>query len=384
MVELMVALAIILIITAAASTAYVKLLGGVKVQGRITEGQMDTLSGFELLRYDIEMAGYGLFRELPPAAESGCTGPSSPDFYDEAVASDAPNAADFNDDPGEVPRAFFLSNNTGNTLPGYLPDDNASDVLVIKSMVANAQALNRKWSFLDSNRTIKSWGSTELDFADNDTVVALDETGRLRICSNWQDATSASMLPLPSEGTTYVVYGVNASTMRMPFNRVDYYLKQPASNFPSRCFAGSFILYRASINHGDGGRNEQPLIDCVRDFQVAFGIDTDGDRAVNTWVTNPSLTAAEIRTQVREVRVFLLYHEGQRDKDFCFSGTINLGDVDIATQLVGNTGFQTLSDTPEEGALSTFTPPNTPPCQDEKTHYRWKVGKLVIKPMNLD
>ena len=136
MVELMVTLAVILIITAAASTAYVKLLGGVKVQGRITESQMDNLCGFELLRYDIEMAGYALPRGIPSGA---------PAFtYNEAVSSSTtPDATTFNDTPG-IPRAFVFSNNTGQRGA----DDNASDVLVIKSMVANAKASNRKWSFI--------------------------------------------------------------------------------------------------------------------------------------------------------------------------------------------------------------------------------------------
>lgn len=377
LVELMVTLAVILLVTAAASTAYVKLLRGVKVQGRVTENQMDTLCGFELLRYDIQMAGYGLFR-APPAAETSCASPSLPDFYDEAEASDPPDAADFNDARGGVPRAFAFSNNTGNTLPAYPPDDNASDVLVIKSMVANDQAIDRKWSFLDSTGTIKSWGSSELDLTGSDTVIAIDETGKLRLCSNWQNASDNSSLPVPAEGSTFVVYGVHSSTMRMPFNRVDYYLTQlnddDTSNFPSRCFPGSYILYRACIKHSGGGRNPKPLIDCVRDFQVAFGLDTDGDHAVNTWVADLNLTAGEIRTQVREVRVFVLYHEGQRDDNFWFSGTLNLGDAQIAN----DAGFQTLSSAPLNGALSTYTPTG------DAVHYRWKVDKLSIKPMNLD
>jgi len=380
LVELMVTLAVILLVTAAASTAYVKLLRGVKVQGRLTESQMDTMSGFELLRYDIQMAGYGLFRVFP-AAETKCTSPSLPGFYEEAKASDPPDAEAFNEAPGEVPRAFAFSNNTGNTLPAYPPDDNASDVLVIKSLVANDQAIDRKWSFLDSNGTIKSWVSDDLNLTGSDTVIAIDETGKLRICSNWQNANDNSSLPVPErDGDTFVVYGVHSSTMRMPFNRVDYYLEQlgvddnEKSSFPSRCFPGSFVLYRACIKHSGGGRNPQPLIDCVRDFQVAFGLDTDADRTVNAWVADLNLNAGEIRNQVREVRVFVLYHEGQRDDNFWFSGTLNLGDAQIAN----DAGFQTLSSAPLTGALSTYTPTG------DAVHYRWKVDKLSIKPMNLD
>jgi prepilin-type N-terminal cleavage/methylation domain-containing protein len=389
LVELMVTLAVILLITAAASVAYVKLLGGVKIEGRITESQMDTLCGLELLRYDVEMAGYGLPKALPQGA---------PAFtYNESVSSGTtPDATAFNDAPG-IPRAFVFSNNTGQKGA----DDNASDVLVIKSMVASPKASNRKWSFLYNdgvNWRIKAWDDTGLNFsAANpiDRIIVLGENGALqRTGSTWQFdflsgyASDATALPLPSSGGVNVVYGVissddNGTSIRMPFNRVDYYLKRPTSNFPSRCFPGSFILYRATINHGNGARNEQQsLIDCVMDFQVAFGVDSNGDQAPDTWLPNLNLADAdgdgtvadEIRAMVREVRIFILYQEGQRDDNFRFSGTLNLGDAQIAN----NANFQTLDATALAGALSTFAPTG------DAARYRWKVTKLVMKPMNLD
>lgn len=390
MVELMVTLAVILLITAAASTAYVKLLRGVKVQGRITESQLDTLCGFELLRYDIEMAGYGLFRVLP-------TG--TPVFtYDEAVNSaTTPDATVFNDAPG-IPRALAFSDNTGQ----QGADDNASDVLVIKSLVASPKASNRKWSLLHQDGgtwKVNTWDDSALNFSaanPTDRIIVLGENGALeRAGGNWwfdfqsyytSNATQSPGLPVPATGGTNIAYGLLSSddnaTVRMPFHRVDYYLKRPSGNFPARCFSESYILYRSTINHGNGARNEQPLIDCVLDFQVAFGVDTNGDRAVDRWGDliladangNGSVSAAEIRAGVREVRVFVLYHEGQRDKDFRFSGILNLGDAQIS----GNANFQTLSAAASADALSTFAP------SGEALHYRWKVTKLAIKPMNLD
>ena len=379
LVELMVALAVIWLVTAAASTAYVKLLRGVKVQGRITEGQVDNLCGFEVLRYDIEMAGYGLPREEPPLLKGSI-------WYSEAVTSETtPDATAFNDTDDESsrhPRALVFSNNTG---------QQGSDVLVVKSVAASLKASNKKWSFLyqDGAWRIKAWDDGNFSQSEpTDRIIVLADDGTLMATEagawwfNFQDTyyTNASGLPLPTTGSTGIVYGVTSSyddeaTVRMPFNRIDYYLKRPASNFPSKCFEGSFILYRASINHGDGQRNEsQPLIDCVMDYQVAFGIDTDGDKAVNSWVSDLNLDAEHIRTQVREVRVFVLYHEGQRDDNFWFSGTLNLGDAQIAN----DAGFQTLSSAPLTGALSTYTPTGN------ALHYRWKIAKLAIRPMNLE
>ncbi len=147
----------------------------------------------------------------------------------------------------------------------------------------------------------------------------------------------------------------------MPFNRVDYYLSRPVGTFPTRCFSGSFILYRTTINHGDGNRGiPQPIVDCTMDFQVAFGLDTDADGAIDTWARSlAGLSAAQIRARVREVRVFVLFHEGQRDDNFRFSGTLSMGDN--AT-----------------GIMSTYTPTGN------ATRYRWKIVKLAVKPMNLE
>ncbi len=165
----------------------------------------------------------------------------------------------------------------------------------------------------------------------------------------------------------------------MPFNRVDYHLRRPATNFPQKCYPSSSILYRSTIYHGNGGRNEQPVLDCVEDFQVAFGLDTNNDGTIDSWQTSlgsldvsPSdgiTDASEIRNQLREVRVFILYHEGSKDEDFRFSGSVTLGDT-------------------QTGTLSTFTPSSdAATCsrcgQPLATHYRWNVNRLAIKPMNL-
>jgi hypothetical protein len=107
----------------------------------------------------------------------------------------------------------------------------------------------------------------------------------------------------------------------------------------------------------DGKRVSQSVMYCVRDFQVAFGKDTNSDSNVDSWNSDTS-SASEIREQVRLVRVFILAHEGGRDDDFSFSGSLTLGDADT-------------------GTLSTFTP------SGDALHYRWKVLTITEEPRNL-
>jgi hypothetical protein len=358
LVELMVTLAVILVVIASASTAYLKLLGGFKVQGKLSDTQLDALYGFELLRYDVQMAGYG----LP-------YGPSPMCFYNEASTSPASN---FNDaaNPPCIPRAFRFSNNTGS---------NGSDVLVIKSAVARLNSTTRKWSMMyrdGANCRVKSWSTSDLNFVTGEKIVAI-LGGQTRALlpsplntANWKLTfvdNNCTGLPSPAAGVVNLLYGVDNSTAGsplMPFNRVDYYLATPSttSDMPTRCFPGSFVFYRATINQSGaaaGARNPEPLIDCALDFQVAFGRDRDGDGGVETWDSNSTLTASQISTQLRELRVFVLYHEGGKDDNFRYSGSLNLGDA-------------------QTGVLSSFAPAG------DATRYRWKVAKLVMKPMNLD
>jgi prepilin-type N-terminal cleavage/methylation domain-containing protein len=359
LVELMVTLTVILVVIAAASTAYLKLISGFKVQGKLSDTQLDALYGFELLRYDVQMAGYG----LP-------YGPNPMCFYNEAASSPASNLNDAGTAPC-IPRAFRFSNNSG---------PNGSDVLAIKSTVAKLNGTTRKWSLMyrdGGNCRVKSWSNSEMNFVSGEKIVAVlgDQTRALLPTpldsANWKltfTDNNCTGLPSPGAGVVNVIYGVDNSTAgnpRMPFNRVDYYLATPsggAGDMPGRCFPGSFIFYRATINQSGaaaGALNPEPVIDCAMDFQVAFGRDRDADGGVEAWDSNSTLTTTQINTQLRELRVFLLYHEGGRDDNFRFAGTLNLGDA-------------------QTGVLSSYTPTGN------ATRYRWKVAKLVMKPMNLD
>jgi len=84
-------------------------------------------------------------------------------------------------------------------------------------------------------------------------------------------------------------------------------------------------------------------------------------------------TAAEIREHLKEVRVYILAHEGQRDAGYNFSGfstdPIVLGACGATCVMVGEVGLGG-----EAYDLSLI-----PDYQD----YRWKVYTVVVKPANL-
>lgn len=355
LVEIMVTLVVLLIVIGGAGAAYLKLLKGFKSESKIAESYMGNLTARELLRYDIEMAGFGL-----PSNLNGIT-------YYEAVSDEnvTPNPTSFNEPSNTVPRPLVFGNN-GAT------NNNSSDVLVIKSTVANLNKATRKWSTLYYDGIkwkVKRWQVSDQDFSNPDRVIVMDTSRKLLLKSgSWYFTfksdyySDASELATPtSTGELGLVHGINSDSdltknPRMPFNRVDYYLKRPVDNFPSRCYPESYILYRSTINHGDGKRNDEPLMDCVMDFQVIFGL------ADNTWTNSlASLSANDIRQQVRQVNIAILYHEGKQEDSFYFPGSLSL------------------EDDPAKATVKTFTPSNL----GEAVHYRWEVLKMAIKPMNL-
>ena len=312
MVELLVSLAIVMVIIGSATTAYLKLLRTYKTHGRLAESYMANMTGLELLRYDIEMAGFGLPQSLGTVAS-----------YSEAVsaslASNKYNPLTQNDAPSTVPRAFRHLNDTGL---------NSSDILTIKSTAASSNTASRKWSTItysssSSKYIVKMWGSSltsldsTMDFVNNDQVIVLDNNYQLMVDSslNWVfnfatgyfSNASVTTFPHPTASNNkyvWYVYGLDTnSAHRMPFNRVDYYLDSVAGDAPSSCASNTYTLYRSTVSQDNGGLSKSPLIDCVRNFQVAFGLGTNLDGTVNSWVnTLPStMSASDILAQVRAV-----------------------------------------------------------------------------------
>ena len=60
LIELLVVVAILGLVLAGISDLFISLLGQYKQQGKISESNIEGIIGLELLRQDLERAGYGL------------------------------------------------------------------------------------------------------------------------------------------------------------------------------------------------------------------------------------------------------------------------------------------------------------------------------------
>ncbi|PIP71174.1 MAG: hypothetical protein COW90_01425 [Nitrospirae bacterium CG22_combo_CG10-13_8_21_14_all_44_11] len=369
LVELMITMVIFVIAIAAASNIFTAILTQFKQQSKIAETNIEGVIGFETLRYDVEQAGYGLPWDMNSAVYANEAA---------AVAYDNVNfpgttANLYNDAPNGAPRAFVSGDNVLM---------NGSDVLVIKAVNVSTAAAAQKWTYVSNSgalpNRLRTWTAvTDETLQGTDSIIVIKPAigDRQRVLINNAGVFSTTFGALPSGGgggsanfepladtyDTYIVYGIddnNPPTPRMPFNRADYYVKRPAAGAPTRCEASTGVLYKATINHNGGGLNELPIIDCVADFQVVYRLDTDGNGTIDAASTTlAGLTATQVRDQVKEIRIYIIAHEGQLDTTYTSPATITIDDVGGA------------------GAFKIFNVPNL--------NYRWKLYTLVVTPNNL-
>lgn len=368
LVELIITMVIFVFVIAAASKVFVGLITQFKQQSKIAETNIEGIVGLDIMRRDIENAGYGLpwvwvHAALDEAVNDGATA------HDDTVFNDL-------DVVNAVPRALVSGDGAGL---------GSSDVLVIKATNVARNEESQKWTYVSPDNTVKVWDIPGERFANNDRAIVISlgntDTTLRTLVLNGGSFTATYVAPnslstgfAPADTTdTRIVYGIDGAgtALRMPFNRADYYVRTPAApNMPTRCATGTGVLYKATVNQAGGGLTELPLLDCVADMQVYYRLDTSvpPDGTIDSEPNSIALlTAQNIREQTREIRVYILAHEGQRDTNYTFTG-FTPGACATCVR-VGQSA--TLG---RDFNLATIT---------DYLNYRWKVYTIVVQPKNL-
>ena len=338
--ELMIALVIVASVLAAASTFFIGTVRQYKVQTKITESNVEGVLGLELLRQDIESLGFG----LPWNSLSAYTERSG--VHASIVAlNESPNA----------PRAVVSIDNAPSAV-----SLNNSDYLVIRSARVGMDNAAGKWTTLSSANIRRNWASADDDLVNGDFVVVLSpgttDSTRQSLVGTSQFTGTGGLVPTETFQTN-LVYGIGGVNPVRPFNRADYFIADNATfATPRHCASNTGVLVKAVVAHGAAGTATLfPLLDCVADMQVVYGVDTDGD-GVLEWQSFPPATAADLRTQFRELHVHILVQVGQRDDSYTYPAT---------TISVGSGGIVNNFD------VSGFR------------NYRWKVYNIVVRPTTL-
>jgi prepilin-type N-terminal cleavage/methylation domain-containing protein len=353
-IELLVATAIIAIVLVMSTDVFTIVLAQSRQQTRVVSSEQQGVAGLRMLQYDVEHAGYGLLGRY----QNGIN-------YSEAAAAPASN---YNDSPAGIPRAIVKGNNTG---------FNGSDYLVIKSTVAATSSAAQKWTYIRQGASPKIWDIGKQRLIAGERVIVIkprsDENSQNELemdgstFSTQYNNTFPTAFSPKKTAERFVIYGVDPSTdLRMPFNRADYYVARPGTGMSPSCAPNTGILFKATLQHSDGSLSGLPVLDCVADMQIAFLLDTDSNGATDAATEDISgLTAQQIRETLKEVRVYLLVQEGNRDTSYTHSP---------ATMTVGDTLF---------GAFRGSNFDLSATIGAGWQNYRWKIYTLVIRSQEL-
>jgi type II secretory pathway pseudopilin PulG len=349
LVELMIAMAIVMLVLYTAINFFIVSVRQYKVQTKITETNMEGILGLELFRQDLESLGYGLpWNNLGSYTEAG----------------------PLNDGNNIAPRAVLSANGSGIV--------NNSDYLVIKSTRVGMSDAAGKWTTLTQANVKRTWDPLAENLTGTDYIIVLavgstDANRRSLVTSGtfytqYTNAGTAGFVPVEPYSAN-IIYGIANVQPERPFNRADYYIDNTA--VPQRCAPNTGVLVKAVLTHDGTAPIPLPLLDCVADMQVVYGLDNNTDGVVeNTYSDDISvgMTAADIRAKVAEVRVHILVQEGQRDDNYEYPYT----NVTVGSGSAGRTfNFES------NGFISIGNVANN------FKHYRWKVYNIVVKPKNL-
>ena len=255
LVELLVVMAIFLGVIMIASSAFERILGISGQQMKSAESNIQGIVGLEMLRYDLDHAGYGLpYRFDKTAVTVG---------YDEVTVATGNELLALGMDS-----STFNAANHANILAvaagtctkevkdiAAVSVGGGPDYLVVRSSVAALNDTARKWAYVsyssngvDNLSHLKAWGKATEDFQANDRIVAIRST----YSSNGTEdkvllldttATPPFQITLPAtlalptganfkpqDGSDEVVaYGVLNSagtSLLMPYNRTDFYVRR--------------------------------------------------------------------------------------------------------------------------------------------------------------
>jgi prepilin-type N-terminal cleavage/methylation domain-containing protein len=368
LIELIIYLAILGILMTAVLLSFTQTIRNTATQTGIAETQIETGIGLDLLRADLEHAGFGLPWAFPGAI-----------VYNEPAPMAAPN---------DIPRALNSADASALSL-------NTSDYLVIRATNVIRGVTGQKWGYVgrDINRNVavQSMGATA--FVNNDRVIVINpesSPGVLRelvmVGGGYVTGTTPATLtdgafapiatPNDPDGERFLVYGVDTAPdnngVIRPFNRTDYFISQNLANRPTHCAPGTNVLVKATANQGNNNLAPMPIVDCVADAQIVYYLDANGDGGWDQIVGANGLnglTAQDIRAQVKAIRYYILFHEGGIDRTYTHpNANVNVGVLDAAGGLVAGAG-RAFNINAAVGA--------------NWANYRWKIESIAVTPKNL-
>lgn len=396
LVELIMVMAIFIVIIMVISFTFNTIVSRGGQQARSATGQIEGVVGLEMFRADVAHAGFALPWTYPGTF---------------ALAADAevdapPISTNLGIDPTDLndtgpPRAV----RGGLTTAGGL-NPGGSHYLVLKSaLLALNTTSSGRWGFVQYSSSsggnaskIRTSGDAATNLRAGDRVITLlsafsptgAETKQLLVNAGvspvaFADEVQSDFIPsdsafMPADPSQNVLaYAISDTTLRMPYNRADYYIDFNAATRPQSCNPNTGVLFKAVAGqNGDYTDGTTPLLypllNCVADMQVVFALDPNDNGQMSHSSPDSfavtALSAAQLRTQLKSIRVYILTHEGKKDTNFSYPGaSIRVGEPGMP----GRTWDGSASCAAD--CMTTFGA--------DWRNYRWKVYSFVVNMNNL-
>jgi len=409
LVELIVVMAIFIIVIIVVTQSFNTVLTQASRLFRSENSNTEGVVGLEMLRHDLNVIGFGLATEASSVAYTGeaAAGVSASNGTNTNPSLNDP----FNGPPRPVAAlersaagcGAITTDKPDNTTFTLVP---CSDYLALKATSLGAAPAAQRWTYLNGLTPVPVQPAADNPIA-GDSVVVLNKN--LSAMAN-----SSTLVPTSTHGFYYNfgaaafanftgnsasvvnVYGVGNGALRMPFNRVDYFVAKHAdtTKMSASCAPGTGVLYRAQVNNTngtltDGKLTYSPILDCVASMQVVFGWSTGVSGLIDTWTNadgstvvgsssaiagfpQPLLPAGNssasngqinIRNNLKQIKIYILAQNGAKDSNYTSPSPILVGD---ATDNAGQ-------------SLTYSYDINGAGWQN----YRWKLYRIFVTPKNL-
>jgi prepilin-type N-terminal cleavage/methylation domain-containing protein len=333
LVELLIALTIFSVVMAGVYSLYINQVKHSTKEYKLAEHEMEFGIAKNIFERDIMMAGYGI-------ADNYGSLPHDPIPI---AASDAPSQATFD------------------------------SIRLRGTAVGIFSRTSQGWSYITDNGppvTFQTWSDSRENIVAGDRVIYMHPATREILTEGLTAIFTFPASPSgPDKGT--LVYGIHSDSAALPYIVAEYVV---GGTPPLFCASGAKNLLRAESRNSDPPLpgNREPVLNCVLDFQVAFGLDSgfEEDGLIDLWDNGGTQAAAydrrTLKKRLKQVRIYVLVQAGNRDPGYTYSNPDNLANPN--TVRVGDSALGT-------GRDVVLTP--------EQRKYPWKVIAVNVTPRNL-
>jgi len=357
LIELLIVMVIFSVVIAGLYSAYqVQVRQGVK-EFRQSQTSIELSIASNMIERDLMMAGYGIAEDYSEAPVfAGITRPAS-----------ATNGA---------------------------PDT----LTLMGTAIGMASRAAQGWTYLANFAppgvpNFMQWGDMREEVSQNDIVTIMEPSSKqllvnavtneflFRFNAPNLDLTSVpgnNLFPFNPLQAGTVLFGFYANALP-PIATLPYYtVTYTRGGVPlSNCEPGTQSLLRAESRTLGAAGAAQPLINCVLDFQVAFGLDWTESGSITTWDNGGVLAATlggttaitVLNRRLKQIRAYVLVQEGNRDPNYTYSNPDTLMAADVIR--VGELGLPGGA----TGRDITLTA--------AQRQYRWKMLTFAVTPRNI-